>query len=166
VLRELERTARARLSRRSAQRRAAGVWRRLRPHASQAGACAACGSSSGASDAPLKTCSRCQSVKYCSALCQRTHWPAHKASCAAAAAAGSSGGASTTQAGGRAGTPAAETLLEAALIGDVTEVRRLVVAMGVNLEKRNADGATALLYAAAKGHVEVLRVLVELGADN
>jgi ankyrin repeat protein len=99
-------------------------------------------------------------------LCQRTHWPAHKASCAAAAAAGSSGGASTTQAGGRAGTPAAETLLEAALIGDVTEVRRLVVAMGVNLEKRNADGATALLYAAAKGHVEVLRVLVELGADN
>jgi hypothetical protein len=115
----------------------------------QAGACAACGSSSGASDAPLKRCSRCQSVKYCSALCQRTHWPAHKASCAAAAAAGSGGGASAAQAGGRAGTPAAEALLQAAEDGDVAEVRRLV-AMGVNVKERDADHGTTALHVAAE----------------
>jgi hypothetical protein len=162
VLRELERTARARKE--AAEHANAGSVETTAA-ASQAGVCAACGSSSGASDAPLKTCSRCQSVKYCSALCQRTHWPAHKASCAAAAAAGSGGGASTTQAGGRAGTPAAGTLHLAAGHGDVTEVRRLA-AMGVNLEERFAAGFTALHLAAFDdGQVEVLRVLVEVGAD-
>jgi hypothetical protein len=31
-------------------------------------------------------CSRCKTVSYCGSLCQRMHWPAHKASCAEAAA--------------------------------------------------------------------------------
>jgi uncharacterized protein YjhX (UPF0386 family) len=46
-------------------------------------ACAACGSGSGSGsgDAAFKTCARCKAVKYCSKLCQRTHWPVHKASC-------------------------------------------------------------------------------------
>ena len=50
----------------------------------QAGACAACGGSSSPSGTAFMRCSRCKAVKYCSALCQRTHWPVHKASCAAA----------------------------------------------------------------------------------
>jgi ankyrin repeat protein len=167
VLRELERTARTRKEAAGqADRTAAGRGSvEATAAASQAGACAACGSSSGASDAPLKICSRCQSVKYCSALCQRTHWPAHKVSCAAAVAAGSGGGASTTQASGRAGTLAAGSLRQAAGRGDVAEVRRLV-ASGVNVEEPDADGDMAMHLAAEHGHAEVLRVLVELGADK
>jgi hypothetical protein len=140
VLGELERTARTRKeAAEQAERTAAGRGSvETTAAASQTGACAACGSSSGASDAPFKRCSRCHSVKYCSPLCQRTHWQAHKASCAAAVAAGSDVGASTTQAGGRAGTPAAGTLHDAAERGDVAKVRRLV-ALGVNVEERDAD---------------------------
>ena len=32
----------------------------------------------------MPKCSRCKSVWYCSAECQRTHWPVHKQSCSAA----------------------------------------------------------------------------------
>lgn len=49
--------------------------------AATAGACAACGSSSSSPDAAFKKCSRCKAVRYCSVLCQRMHWPVHKASC-------------------------------------------------------------------------------------
>ena len=54
------------------------------------------------------------------------------------------------------------TLLQAAVNGDVVEVRRLV-ATGVNVDERDANGATALLLAAEHGKVEVIRALVELG---
>jgi hypothetical protein len=57
------------------------------------------------------------------------------------------------------------TLLQAALNGDVVEVRRLV-ATGVNVDERDANGATALLLAAEHGKVEVMRALVQLGADK
>ena len=53
VLRELERTARARKE--AAEHANAGSVETTAA-ASQAGVCAACGSSSGASDAPLKRC--------------------------------------------------------------------------------------------------------------
>jgi ankyrin repeat protein len=70
------------------------------------------------------------------------------------------------QAGGRAGTPAAGALHLAAESGDVVEVRRLA-ALGVNLEERDADGATALHIASMHGHVEAIKVLVvQLGADK
>jgi ankyrin repeat protein len=41
-----------------------------------------------------------------------------------------------------------------------------VVALGVNVEERDANGLMALHCAAEHGHVEVLRVLLELGADK
>jgi hypothetical protein len=65
----------------------ARLLRKLQSADSQAKACAACGSSSGSSGGALKQCSRCKEVKYCSALCQKTHWRQHKAYCKAAAAA-------------------------------------------------------------------------------
>jgi hypothetical protein len=104
-----------------------------------------------------------QSVKYCRALCQRTHWPAHRASCAAAV--GSGGGASTAQAGGRAGTPAEQTLYEAASSGDVVEVRGLV-ALGVNVDERmRVWRRRSTARRNREGRVEVIKVL-ELGAKQ
>lgn len=32
-------------------------------------------------DVPLRTCSRCEAVKYCSEDCQKADWPLHKSSC-------------------------------------------------------------------------------------
>jgi ankyrin repeat protein len=56
-------------------------------------------------------------------------------------------------------------LLQAALNGDVTEIRRLV-ANGRNVNERDADGDAALHYAALNGHVEAIKALVQLGADK
>lgn len=42
------------------------------------------------------TCSRCKGIKYCSAECQRKHWPSHKKECAALALAVGSSSPSTT----------------------------------------------------------------------
>jgi ribosomal protein L40E len=40
--------------------------------------CAHCGGRN-----PAKSCGRCKLIKYCSAPCQRAHWPAHKYACLA-----------------------------------------------------------------------------------
>jgi ankyrin repeat protein len=170
---ELERITRARTAAATSERAQQAATQADRTSASveavasQADACAACGSSSGASDAPLKRCSRCQSVKYCSALCQRTHWPAHKASCAAAAASGSGGGASTAHVGAWS---CGHTGRDAARCGagrvDVAEVRRLVAIMGVDVDERDANGATPLHVATGNGHVDVMRALMQLGAEK
>jgi ankyrin repeat protein len=57
------------------------------------------------------------------------------------------------------------TLHKAALIGDVTEMRRLVAA-GAIVDERDADGDAALHCASMEGHVEAMRALLELGADK
>lgn len=35
----------------------------------------------GKRDIPLRACSRCKTVKYCSVECQRAHWSLHKSPC-------------------------------------------------------------------------------------
>ena len=43
--------------------------------------CAFCNSSSSLNGPPLKRCSRCHNVLYCSVVCQRSHWKTHKQTC-------------------------------------------------------------------------------------
>jgi hypothetical protein len=68
--------------------------------------------------------------------------------------------------GDSAGGDMAVYLHEAALSGDVADVRRLVAA-GADLEEQyDVDGWRPLHVAAAMGMLEVVTVLVELGADK
>ncbi len=55
-------------------------------------------------------------------------------------------------------------LCEAAAIGDLAEVERLLGA-GVSPDSLDPDGATALIAAAASGQVEVVDRLLEAGAE-
>lgn len=57
-----------------------------------------------------------------------------------------------------------EALHEAARQGDAAEIKRLLDA-GVPVDGTNQYGATALTYAASKGHIEVVELLVKQGAD-
>ncbi|XP_051483910.1 ubiquitin carboxyl-terminal hydrolase 19 isoform X7 [Apus apus] len=43
--------------------------------------CAACQKKQLSEDDKLKRCTRCYRVGYCNVVCQKTHWPDHKASC-------------------------------------------------------------------------------------
>ena len=57
-------------------------------------------------------------------------------------------------------------LLQASTHGDITAVLALLDAAGVDLEARlNGVGWTALMFAAADGHDEVVRLLLGAGAD-
>ena len=51
--------------------------------AGAAAGCAQCGTRAG----KLMACTRCRAASYCSARCQKLHYPAHKAGCRAAGAA-------------------------------------------------------------------------------
>lgn len=56
-------------------------------------------------------------------------------------------------------------LIDAASSGDVEAVRRIVVGHPELINQKDADGATALHYAAFGGHSDVARLLVGHGAD-
>jgi outer membrane protein assembly factor BamB len=55
-------------------------------------------------------------------------------------------------------------LFDAARAGDVEEVRRLLDA-GIPVDAKSDYDATALMFACAKGHAEVIRLLLAEGAD-
>ena len=57
------------------------------------------------------------------------------------------------------------TLLQAIYDDDMVEVRRLLT-IGVNVDERYENRDTALHCASAKGRVEVIKLLVEHGADK
>src|SRR5579871_4905915 len=58
-----------------------------------------------------------------------------------------------------------ERLIEAARLGAVEDVKALVHRHPELVSQRDETGATALHYAAFGGHRDVVRVLVETGAD-
>jgi ankyrin repeat protein len=61
---------------------------------------------------------------------------------------------------------AVEAFSEAVFNGDVAEVGRLLDQDGRLVEARVGRGNTPLLLAAARGHVDVVRLLLERGADS
>ncbi len=61
---------------------------------------------------------------------------------------------------------AAETTpLGAAEAGDHAAAMRLVATKGANVNAADADGSTAIMYAAANGDLELVRALIKAGAD-
>src|SRR5688572_23791761 len=62
-------------------------------------------------------------------------------------------------------TPAAEELWDAARAGDLARVNA-ALAKGANIDAKTRYGVTALMFAADKGHTEVVRLLLEKGADT
>jgi ankyrin repeat protein len=57
------------------------------------------------------------------------------------------------------------TLLEAAEAGDHAAAMRLASEKGTDVNAASADGATAIMYAAANGDLELVRALIQAGAD-
>lgn len=70
----------------------------------------------------------------------------------------------TLLAAAQGGAPSAEALFEAARSGDRARVAQLLDA-GVDVNARARYDVTALGFAADKGHLDVVRLLVERGAD-
>src|ERR1700727_3713387 len=63
---------------------------------------------------------------------------------------------------GLAGVP---SLLETAQAGDHVAAMRLASVKGADVNAAGADGATALMYAAANGDLELVRTLIKAGAN-
>jgi ankyrin repeat protein len=71
-------------------------------------------------------------------------------------------GASMALAGG---TGTGSSLLEAAESGDHVAAMRLLSAKGADVNAAGADGATAIMYAAANNDLEMVRALIKAGAN-
>lgn len=52
-----------------------------------------------------------------------------------------------------------------ACVGDSVEILQLLADNGIDLNHQNVNGATCLIYAASAGKFEVVKKLIELGAD-
>jgi ankyrin repeat protein len=59
----------------------------------------------------------------------------------------------------------AKTLLDAAESGDHAAAMRLLSAKGANVNATEADGSTAVMYAAANDDLELVRALIKAGAN-
>lgn len=56
-------------------------------------------------------------------------------------------------------------ILEAAIAGDLSEVRHLVESSGIHLDTCNADGVTALHCAVGMAHMDIVHYLLSKGAN-
>ena len=65
----------------------------------------------------------------------------------------------------RAATPAADSVREATKRGDERAVRELIDRPGADVEDRDADGCSALWWAAAQQRENCLKLLLGAGAD-
>jgi uncharacterized protein len=61
-----------------------------------------------------------------------------------------------------AGSP---SLLETVASGDSSQALRLLTVKGTDVNAKGADGATAIMYAAANGDLELVRALIKAGAN-
>ncbi len=62
-------------------------------------------------------------------------------------------------------TPKSTALLEAVSSGDHAAAMRLVNVKGASVNAAEADGSTAIMYAAANGDLELVRALIKAGAN-
>lgn len=57
-------------------------------------------------------------------------------------------------------------LIEAAMLGNGAEVKSVIDAGGADIDARDSDGWTALMYAAMQGNAEMVKLLLEKGAKT
>lgn len=58
----------------------------------------------------------------------------------------------------------AEEFTRSAEMGDFTKVHEFIT-MGINVDEANSAGETALMLSSMKGHIEIVKYLLENGAD-
>ena len=75
-----------------------------------------------------------------------------------------SGGTDVNQLEGIGGTAAVTLIMSAAFAGE-TDIIRVLIECGADVNLSNENGWTALLSAASCGHVDVVKLLLSIGAD-
>ena len=154
--------------------------------------CKSCGKQGGdAADNKLMQCSVCASVKYCSAACQKADWKNHKKNCTEAAclklfaAIQENDGATVARLAktkrvlnGRVDyTPPADehfpnphvmgkwTALHQCVRLKNTEMMKILIENGANLEVTDVDGETPTFVVSSSSAPEVIKVLLDAGAN-